>query len=589
MSESETPDSDLLPHSPRTTSFGGFRYEWGSGLLYSGPREIVLPVRASMVLELFLQRPGAVLTKEDLLEAWGDAFVAEDSLTKAISVIRQALGDDPNDPRFIQTLPRRGYRFVADLAPEVDRRASLAGRPDTAARGDQQAGNAPGPNAEPLLATTPVVVRGARVRRSGLLVGIGAVAIFALAWWAGDGGFPGSTGEGAETLEEPIRLRRLRVEPLDRQGVSNELAQRLSDLIVEQLANETTLALVVDGAAARLDRGESVVADATVGGRIRRDGAAVEIVVSVDAIDGNLWRGDWRIPEPQLRLPELARSVFTRLSHLLDLVGPDSEIRGTTSREGTLALVRAAQLLQGAAQQDLNDVAVAEELLDRALTLDPQCARARAAKIGFRAEGVRWEFITMDELPAARSEMDEALLTDPADPLVHVASGLIDHLRGDHEAERLAHARAVELDPRALWGYLALAGSQQEDGALADALATAREAQRLDWYLPATHSKVIDVLLDQERFDDAVDASELLVALEPDGFFGRRILARSLYRRGGVGDVGRAEPILRELHDEWPASPWIHAELRELYQATARGDLVAEEARHLLDLRPEIQ
>jgi serine/threonine-protein kinase len=97
--------------------FGAYRYDSESRLLYRGDEEILLPPRVVAVLESLLKRPGKIVPKEDLLaSAWEGAFVGEDSLTQAISQLRQALGDDPQRPIYIQTIPRRGYRLIAAVS-----------------------------------------------------------------------------------------------------------------------------------------------------------------------------------------------------------------------------------------------------------------------------------------------------------------------------------------------------------------------------------------------------------------------------------------------------------------------------------------
>ena len=69
--------------------------------------------------------PGQVVARQDLLDGvWKDAFVTDTSLAEAVSFLRQALGDDPQAPRYIQTVHRRGYRF---LAPVVEEAASKTG------------------------------------------------------------------------------------------------------------------------------------------------------------------------------------------------------------------------------------------------------------------------------------------------------------------------------------------------------------------------------------------------------------------------------------------------------------------------------
>jgi DNA-binding winged helix-turn-helix (wHTH) protein/tetratricopeptide (TPR) repeat protein len=75
------------------------------------------------ILEMLLRRPGAVVTREELrAQLWpADTFVDfEHSLNSAIKKLRDALGDDANNPRFIETLPRLGYRFIAPVIPSTE-------------------------------------------------------------------------------------------------------------------------------------------------------------------------------------------------------------------------------------------------------------------------------------------------------------------------------------------------------------------------------------------------------------------------------------------------------------------------------------
>jgi len=106
--------------------FGAYRYDSESRLLYRGDEEILLPPRVVAVLESLLKRPGKIVPKEDLLaSAWEGAFVGEDSLTQAISQLRQALGDDPQRPTYIQTIPRRGYRLIVGVSEPLGELAPI--------------------------------------------------------------------------------------------------------------------------------------------------------------------------------------------------------------------------------------------------------------------------------------------------------------------------------------------------------------------------------------------------------------------------------------------------------------------------------
>jgi len=78
----------------------------------------ILPInrRAFQVLLLLVERAGETVTKEEFFEAvWDNAFVEENNLSVAAAALRKALNDDPKAPRFIETIPRRGYRFIAEV------------------------------------------------------------------------------------------------------------------------------------------------------------------------------------------------------------------------------------------------------------------------------------------------------------------------------------------------------------------------------------------------------------------------------------------------------------------------------------------
>src|SRR5215467_4154465 len=92
------------------------------------------------VLAILLEQPGTVVTREELQKRlWPDTFVDVDhNLNTAINKIREALGDSSENPRFVETLPRRGYRFIGSIAAngtaaEVALAASTGGR-ESAAR-----------------------------------------------------------------------------------------------------------------------------------------------------------------------------------------------------------------------------------------------------------------------------------------------------------------------------------------------------------------------------------------------------------------------------------------------------------------------
>jgi len=92
--------------------FGPFAADPRAGVLIRQGSVIPLPPKAFEVLMCLLRSGGRPLTRETLLAAvWGEAYIEDANLTQAISVLRKALGDECREPRYILTIPRRGYRF----------------------------------------------------------------------------------------------------------------------------------------------------------------------------------------------------------------------------------------------------------------------------------------------------------------------------------------------------------------------------------------------------------------------------------------------------------------------------------------------
>jgi serine/threonine-protein kinase len=111
-----------------SVTFGSFEFDPSSRLLKRDGVELQLPPRVLGVLEVLLRSAGDVVPRQELIDhVWKDAFVTDTSLAEAVSLLRQALGDDPQSPSFIQTFHRRGYRFVAPVAVKSSPPGGAAG------------------------------------------------------------------------------------------------------------------------------------------------------------------------------------------------------------------------------------------------------------------------------------------------------------------------------------------------------------------------------------------------------------------------------------------------------------------------------
>lgn len=102
----------------RLVRFGTFELDPDAGVLHRHGRRVPLQEQPARILVVLVGRPGELVTREELRQlVWrDDTFVEFDSsLNAAITKIRRALGDSASAPRFIETVPKRGYRFLADV------------------------------------------------------------------------------------------------------------------------------------------------------------------------------------------------------------------------------------------------------------------------------------------------------------------------------------------------------------------------------------------------------------------------------------------------------------------------------------------
>src|ERR1700686_5260261 len=118
----------LESRSPAMLRFGIFEVDLRSGELRKQGARIKLQEQPFLVLKALLARPGEIVTREELRsQIWSaDTFVDFDnSLNTSINKLREALGDSAESPRFIETVPRRGYRFIAPVTGDNRKKAAL--------------------------------------------------------------------------------------------------------------------------------------------------------------------------------------------------------------------------------------------------------------------------------------------------------------------------------------------------------------------------------------------------------------------------------------------------------------------------------
>lgn len=291
-------------------------------------------VRGDAVVELtpklldllfhLVDRPGILITKEELLDAlWPDANVTDNALTQAVSELRQALGDDAGDPRFIKTVARRGYRFIAQVAPIV---AAAA------------------PPSLP-------VVRDAFVPAATS----DAIAVMDFNNVTGDADSAWLSAGIAETVTSDLRaLGRFRV--VDRGRVAE--AERRSNGSFQQVAADLDAPLVVVGS-------------------FQQQGDRIRITARIVNVRSGEALADAKVDGPIAGIFELQDRVVEQFSKELGMAGAIETRRATSSETASLGAYRA--FTEGWLQLetlDTRQIPGATASFERAIQLDPRYALA---------------------------------------------------------------------------------------------------------------------------------------------------------------------------------------------------------------------
>jgi len=141
----------------RRFAFDGFVFDPATGEL-SGPAGVTrLPPKPARLLARLLERPGELVSREELQrDLWPDQFLEVDqALAYTVRQVRTALGDEAGEPRFVETLPKRGYRFIGRLEEVLEARDD-GGTPDRD-RAGERAGAAPGRSRRARVVVAPAV------------------------------------------------------------------------------------------------------------------------------------------------------------------------------------------------------------------------------------------------------------------------------------------------------------------------------------------------------------------------------------------------------------------------------------------------
>jgi DNA-binding winged helix-turn-helix (wHTH) protein/tetratricopeptide (TPR) repeat protein len=552
--------------------FGVFEVNVRAGELRKQGVRIKLQEQPFHVLTVLLQRPGEVVTREELRnQNWpADTFVDFDnSLNTAINKLREALGDSADNPRFIETLPRRGYRFIAPVT-NVDgtTRGTAAGRSAAAA-----------PRTRKIVVTVVIAVLAAgiaggllwRVRQARHLTEKDTIVLGDFANSTGDAVFDGTLREGlsVQLYQSPF-LSFVSEEEIHQtlRMMERPANTRLTPEITREVCQRTNSAAALDGSIA------------LIGTRYNL------ILKAVNCVNGDLVAG--------------TEAQANDKSHVLDALGNEaSEIRrklgeslSTLQKYNTpleQATTPSLEALQAFSFGVKNDFPAAIPFFQRAIQLDPNFAMAYDQLGGayqfigetiLGAENARKAF----ELRGRVSELERLIVEGdyyrgvsgnllnarrsyalgeqiyPREPAFRGGLGLIYMALGQHESALREHQEALRLLPHDSVAFRFVAYTNLLLDRVEDAAATAREsrAKGLDSAMGPTFYSIAFYQNDAPEMARQVTAAagktaeeNLLLELDADtaAYFGHLRRARELSSQASNSAKRAGEKEASETYD----------------------------------------
>jgi len=498
-------------HASRRVSFGVFDLDLGTGELRKHGLRVRLQRQPFEVLALLIERAGDVVTREELQQKlWpANTFVDFDhGLNKAINKIREALGDSAEAPRFVETVARRGYRFLADV--KVSSPATIAPP-------------APVEKPEPLPAEPLAPPAVAERHTWTWTVAASLVAVLATAGvvW----------GVHSAASAKPA-IRSIAVLPLESlssdqsqdyfaDGMTDELITELGRISALRVISRTSVMAYKHTRKPLRDIARELNVDAVVEGTVLRSGDVVRITAQL--IDGtsdtHLWSDSYQ--------GEL-RNTLTLQSNVATAIA--QQIRVNLNSDERAALHRAAVVNPAAYESYLkgryfwnkrtaNGLQTALAYFDQAIEQDPAYARAYSGLADTYALLGDWQYAVMtpkEALPKAKDAAMKAIALDPTLGEGHNSLAFcLDGFDWNFTEAGKEFERAIALNPGYAtahhWYAWHLALVRRYD----EALVEMRKAQNLDPLSLVINADLAELLGLAHAYDEAIQQSRRTLELDP--------------------------------------------------------------------------
>jgi TolB-like protein/DNA-binding winged helix-turn-helix (wHTH) protein/Flp pilus assembly protein TadD len=499
---------------PKCLRFAVFEADLRTGELTKRGKRVRLQELPFRLLVMLLERPGKLVTREELREnLWPETFVEFDhGLNKAVSKIRDALGDSAENPRFIETIARRGYRFLAEVVvvPHELRQAAAGDVPTVGDLGPAYVAKAGTSSKRPHGAFTWLV----------LVLGVALVIVAALSW-----------------VFYPWRhisptIRSLAVLPLENlsgdasqdyfaDGMTEELITELGQISALRVISSTSVMTYKSARKPLSEIARELNVQAVVEGSVLHSGERVRITAELIEVPANryMWaqsyEGDFR--DTLALQSKVARDIA-------------EQVRATLDRREQVALGESKTVNPEAYEAYLkgryfwnkrtgDGLKKAIEYFSRAIETDPSYAQAYSGLADSYALSGDWEYGILspqDAFPKAKATATKALELDNSLGEAHTSLAFALDLAWDWEAAEKEYRLAIKLSPNYATAYHWYAWHLIVTGRNSEGILESRMAESLDPLSLIISADTADALCIAHLFDESIQQSKKTLEMDPN-------------------------------------------------------------------------
>jgi TolB-like protein/DNA-binding winged helix-turn-helix (wHTH) protein/Flp pilus assembly protein TadD len=506
----------MKPVQTPVVRFGIYEMSPQSGELRKGGVRIRVQQQPLKLLEILLERPGQVVTREELgnrlwpSESFGDF---DQAVNIAIAKLRGALGDSADNPRFIETLPKRGYRFIADVSineSEAPLVRPESGRGERSGDQFQEASSPPTSERFQWLKVRTAIVL-------AVILILAALVVLLLRW------------RHRPPVAGTIRsIAVLPLENLSGDAAQDYFADGMTDQLITDLAQISALrvisrtsAMAYKGARKPLPEiARELNVDAVVEGTVLRSGEQVRITAQLiqASADAHLWADtyDGYLRDTLVLQQKVAQAIADRIR--IELT------------PGEQAGLKRLKVVDPQAYEDYlkgryfwnkrtgEGLRKAIEYFNQAIAKDPDYAPAYSGLADSYALAGDWQYAVMttkEALPKAKAAAMKALEVDNTLSEAHTSLAFcLEGFDWDSETADSEFRRAIELNPGYATAHHWYAWHLALIGRESDALSEMRKAQNLDPLSLIINADLAELLLIEGLADEAINQSRKTIEMD---------------------------------------------------------------------------